>query len=204
MRKIYSSILILVALFVYACPSLAEPTDLKAWDRLRFGMNQAEVSAILGHMVIVLDNGGRFTHEIDGTYRGYRLSFSFGPSGLERVLLRDPAGEGLASRFILLEERLILNYGAPFRDETRSNAVRTQSWITPSTLVQLLYRPAAQGLNNQRIQNRLASLAPLLSSENPEEPKGNETPQIPAEQQGQEGLLHVMYVWRNAPNFKNF
>lgn len=119
----------------------AEPDPRQAWDRLRWGMSVPEASSVLGRMVTTLDNGGRFTHQIDGQYKGYKLAMTFAmASGLERLVLMDGGGAGMADRFVLQEERLILKYGAPFRDETQ-DGIRTLSWLTPTTLVQLLYRP---------------------------------------------------------------
>ena len=151
MKRVLWSLLCLMLLAALAIPTLgpafaAEPPVAgddarRAWDRLRWGMNVPEASAALGRMVGTLENGGRFTHQIDGAYKGYRLAFTFAPAaGLERVVLMDAGGQGLADRFVLLEERLLLKYGAPFRDETQ-DGVRTLSWLTPTTLVQLLYRP---------------------------------------------------------------
>ena len=114
--------------------------DNQAWDKLSWGMTPQQVGAALGRMVVRIENPGRFTHRIDGEYKGYGLAFSFfGNRGLERVALMDSGSPGLESRYGRLEDILLLKYGAPFREDFR-NGVKTLEWLTPEKLVQLYYR----------------------------------------------------------------
>lgn len=113
---------------------------LDAWGRIRFGMNPAQVGAIVGRFVSPLETPGRFTHQIDGEYRGYRMAFTFfGARGLERVALIDAGLPGLDARLRQIEELLVLKYGAPFNRENRDEML-VWEWITPYKLVQLMYR----------------------------------------------------------------
>lgn len=151
MGKVYACLVVclLVVGVAFSCVRAAEPAPrqkLVAWDRLRWGMSVPEASAALGQMVVGLETpGGRFTHQIDGTYRGYRLAFSFfGNHGLERVALMDSGMPGLGGRFAQVEELLILKYGEPFRDEVH-DGLRVVWWLNPTALVQLYYRPESSG-----------------------------------------------------------
>lgn len=111
-----------------------------AWGRIKWGMQPPEVSAVMGQMVRAVDNPGRFTHQTDNLYRGYRLAFTFfGKRGLERLALIDADTAGLAERYSMIREALTLKYGEPFNSDG-SNNVRLMEWMDTDKLVQLHYR----------------------------------------------------------------
>lgn len=133
-----AALFLLIATAPAASPVPSDHSD-HAWDKLRWGMNPQEAGLALGHMIVRLENPGRFTHRIDGTYKGYNLAFTFFGSRLERVALMDVGTRGMNERAERLEELLILKYGAPFREEIR-NGVNTREWLAADKLVQLYFR----------------------------------------------------------------
>lgn len=133
---VLSAALFMVIATAHAAPPT--PPD-HAWDKLRWGMTPQEAGLALGHMIVRLENPGRFTHRIDGEYKGYNLAFTFFGARLERVALMDAGTRGMSERAERLEELLILKYGAPFREDVR-NGVSTREWLSPDKLVQLYFR----------------------------------------------------------------
>lgn len=129
----------LLLLLASAAQAASSDAPNQAWDKLRWGMTPQEAGLALGHMVVRLENPGRFTHRIDGEYKGYNLAFTFFGSRLERVALMDAGTPGMSERAERLEELLTLKYGAPFSEDVR-NGVRTREWLTQDKLVQLYYR----------------------------------------------------------------
>ncbi len=120
--------------------------SLKAWDGLYWGMNPATASAVLQRMVRRADVLGLYTHQIDGTYKGYSLMFTFlNNNSLERVALFDNNPKGQPERMQRLRELLTLKYGFPEKDVERN--IQTFSWLDEHKLVSLAYRtdkPAVQ------------------------------------------------------------
>lgn len=111
-----------------------------AWGRIRWGMQPQDVSAAIGQMVRAVDNPGRFTHQTDNLYRGYRLAFTFfGKRGLERLALIDADTAGLPERYSMIREALTLKYGAPFNSDSSGNVCLLE-WMDAEKLVQLHYR----------------------------------------------------------------
>ncbi len=131
----------LCALLFAAAGQAAAPSEVpnRAWDKLRWGMTPQEAGAVLGRLVVRIDEPGRYTHRLDGQYKGYNLAFSFFGSRLERIALMDAGTPGMTERAERLEELLILKYGAPFREDMR-NGVHTREWLVPDRLIQLYSR----------------------------------------------------------------
>lgn len=134
--------------FVFALFAQAMAADGIAWGKLRWGMQPHEVSSVIGQMVRTVDNPGRFTHQIDSPYRGYKLAFTFfGRKGLERVALIDANSAGLPERFGMIREALTLKYGKPESQESTGN-IRIWEWLDDEKMVQLHYRGGQGALMN--------------------------------------------------------
>lgn len=128
--------------------SLPSHASTIAWDKITWGMQPQDVSRIIGTMVRTVDNPGRFTHQIDGQYKGYRLAFTFfGKRGLERLALIDTDAAGLPERFGMIREALTLKYGKPFNEEA-SGTVRLWEWLDDNRLIQLHYRASGTPILN--------------------------------------------------------
>lgn len=142
MKSAFLAALILVSL---ALPAHADNT---AWDKIKWGMQPQDVSRVIGSMVRSVDNPGRYTHQIDSLYKGYRLAFTFfGRRGLERLMLIDTDTAGLPERLGMIREALTLKYGKPFNEEASGN-VRLWEWLDDERLIQLHYRAAATPILN--------------------------------------------------------
>lgn len=119
-----------------------------AWGKIRWGMQVQDVSTLVGQMVRGVDNPGRFTHQIDNLYKGYKLAFSFfGKRGLERLALIDTDAAGLPDRFAIIREALTLKYGNPFNSDS-SASIRMWEWLDDEKLIQLHYRSGQSPIMN--------------------------------------------------------